>query len=393
MSLENDDKKYLLQTYAKNYISFTSGKNSVLYDEDGKDYIDFGSGIAVCSVGHGNEELKNRLSAQLEKITHISNLFVIEPQVRLAKELALLSGFDMATFFANSGAEANEAAIKIARKYGQEGGEQKRYKVITLEHSFHGRTISTLKATAQTSMHNYFGPYPDGFVYAKDIDDIYTHIDEQTVAVMVELVQGEGGVAPLLKDKVQELAKELAKRDILLIVDEVQTGIYRTGEPLASNLYEIEPDIITLAKGLGGGVPIGAVMTKHKDTLAPGDHGSTFGGNYLSCEAGLCVLEILSAYKESGKLDEAMLYFSKKLEEVASRHTDLFESSVGIGFMRGLRTKDSDTVQKVVKSCLDQGLVVLKSGRNTVRFLPVLTVSKIEIDRGFERFEKAIASL
>ena len=387
------DQEFVLHTYARNYINFVKGENSVLFDEDGKDYIDFGSGIAVCSIGHGNKVLADAIAKQVQNITHISNLFLIEPQAKLAKKLVELSGYDMKVFFGNSGAEANEAAIKIARRYGEVEGKPKRYKVVTLEHSFHGRTISTLKATAQTSMHNYFGPYPDGFVYAKDMDDIYAQIDDHTVAVMVELVQGEGGIEPLQKQKVQALANELKKRDILLIIDEVQTGIYRTGELLASNLYEIEPDIVTLAKGLGGGVPIGAVMTRLKDIFIPGDHGSTFGGNYLSTTAGLTVLEVLESYKQSGQLDEAMVYFIDKLEAVAQKYSHLFEKSVGIGLMRGLRAKDADIVAQVLKNSLQEGLIVLKSGRNTVRFLPVLTASKIEIDKGFERFEKAIASI
>ncbi|MGM0622963.1 MAG: aspartate aminotransferase family protein [Campylobacterota bacterium] len=393
MDINTMDKEYVLHTYARNNINFVSGKNSVLFDDAGKDYIDFGSGIAVCSVGHGNEKLSGAISKQAQEIIHVSNLFVIEPQAKLAKQLVQLSGYDMGVFFANSGAEANEAALKIARKYGEVAGQPKKYKVITLQHSFHGRTISTLKATGQESMHNYFGPYPDGFVYAEDIDDIYTQLDGHTVAVMIELVQGEGGIEPLQKQKVQELARELAKKDVLLIVDEVQTGIYRTGELLASNIYEIEPDIITLAKGLGGGVPIGAVMTKHKEVLGYGDHGSTFGGNYLSCRAGLCVLDILQEYKQSGKLDEAMLYFRDRLGAVATKYPNLFEKEVGIGLMRGLRAKSGEIVSQVLQNCLEQGLVVLKSGRNTVRFLPVLTVSKIEIDRGFERFEKAISTI
>jgi len=224
-----------------------------LYDEEGRDYIDFGSGIAVNSVGHGNEKLTSAICEQARKIIHISNLQVIEPQAKLAKRMVELSGYDMGVFFANSGAEANEGAIKIARKYGETQFQNKRYKVITLEHSFHGRTITTVKATGQESFHiPYFSPYPDGFAYVPTLDDVYDAIDDETVAVLLELVQGEGGVQPFDKEKVQKLAAYLKEKNVLLIVDEVQTGVYRTGEFLASNLYEIEPDIVTLAKGLGG---------------------------------------------------------------------------------------------------------------------------------------------
>jgi acetylornithine aminotransferase len=287
--------------------------------------------------------LTSAICEQAKNIIHISNLQVIEPQAKLAEQIVKLSGYDMGIFFANSGAEANEGAIKIARKYGETKFDAKRYKVITLEHSFHGRTITTVKATGQESFHTpNFSPYPDGFSYEKNINDVYSAIDDETVAVLIELVQGEGGVQPFEKDEIQKLAAHLKSKDILLIVDEVQTGIYRTGEFLASNLYEIEPDIITLAKGLGGGVPIGAVMTKHKDVLVAGDHGSTFGGNYLSTAAGLAVLDILSGMYNSGSIDETLIYFSDKLREIANKYENLFEKEVGLGFMRGLRAKSAD---------------------------------------------------
>ncbi|WP_457593268.1 acetylornithine transaminase [Hydrogenimonas sp.] len=393
MELEEIDKKYVLQTYARNYVHFVKGSNSVLYDEKGRDYIDFGSGIAVCSVGHANPRLARAICDQASKLIHISNLYLIETQALLAKRLAELSGYDVATFFANSGAEANEGAIKMARKYGEVEGEVKRYKIITLEHSFHGRTITALKATGQESMHNYFGPFPDGFVYARDISHVYELIDDHTVAVMVELVQGEGGVQPMDREQMQKLAAELKRRDILLIVDEVQTGIYRTGEVLASNLYEITPDIVTLAKGLGGGVPIGAIMTTHKDILKTGEHGSTFGGNFLSTRAALEVLDILEGHKQSGELDRMLLLFEQRLKAVASRYTHLFEKAVGVGFMRGLRVKEGRDAGEIIGAAFKEGVVVLKAGKNTVRFLPVLTITKEEMELGFERFERALDHL
>jgi len=394
MTLEQQDKQYVLQTYTRDYTNFVKGVGSILYDENGKDYIDFAAGIAVNSVGHGNEKLVSAICEQAKNIIHISNLQVIEPQAKLAQRMVELSGYDMGVFFANSGAEANEGAIKIARKYGETKFENKRYKVITLEHSFHGRTITTVKATGQESFHTpYFSPYPDGFSYEKSISDVYSAIDDETVAVLIELVQGEGGVQPFEKEEIQLLAKHLKEKDILLIVDEVQTGVYRTGEFLASNLYEIEPDIITLAKGLGGGVPIGAVMTKHKEVLSAGDHGSTFGGNYLSTAAALAVLDILYPLYESGALDETLVYFSQKLQSIAEKYPNLFEKEVGLGLMRGLRAKSAEIQSTVIKNSMKEGVVVLKAGRNTVRFLPSLTISKSEIDEGFKRFEKVISSM
>lgn len=390
-NLEQIDKDYVLHTYARNYVNFKKGINATLYDKDNKDYIDFTSGIGVTSVGHGNKRVADKIYEQVSKLTHTSNLYLIEPQALLAKRLKELSGYDVRTFFSNSGAEANEGAIKIARTYGETKFANKRYKVITLEHSFHGRTITTVKATGQSYMHqSKFAPYPDGFTYQSKIDDIYNSIDDETVAVMIELVQGEGGVQAFDKKEIQELAKFLKQNDILLIIDEVQTGIYRTGEFLASNLYEIEPDIITLAKGLGGGVPIGAIMTKHKDIFNPGDHGSTFGGNYLVTATALEVLDILENLKDSGSLDETIIYFTKKLDSLYEDNKDIFIANLGLGLMRGLRVKDADTLATLIKTAFECGVMVLKAGKNTMRLLPALSISKEEIDEGFKRLQIAL---
>ena len=383
-----------MQTYARNYVNFKKGVNATLFDDKNKDYIDFTSGIGVVSVGHGNARVADKICEQVRNITHISNLFLIEPQALLAKKINELTGYDVATFFANSGAEANEGAIKIARKYGQTKFANKKYKIITLEHSFHGRTITTVKATGQAKFHSdFFAPYPEGFRFDPSLEAVYKSIDDETVAVMIELIQGEGGVSPFNKEDIQKLAKYLKEKEILLIVDEVQTGVFRSGEFLASNLYEIEPDIITLAKGLGGGVPIGAVMTRHKDVLVAGDHGSTFGGNYLSTAAGLAVLDVLQPLYEDGTIDETLVYFSQKLQDVAAKYDNLFEKEVGLGLMRGLRAKSAEIQASVIKNSMKEGVIVLKAGRNTVRFLPSLTISKNEIDEGFNRFEKAISAL
>jgi len=382
--------EYLLNTYARFDVEFVRGESATLWDKENNEYIDFTSGIGVVSVGHGNVRLSNAICDQARNIIHISNLYRIPPQEELAKVLVEKSGIDGGVFFCNSGAEANETALKIARKYGEVNGEIKRYKVITLENSFHGRTISTLKATGQPKFHQYFGPFPDGFTYAKDIKDIYNKIDDKTIAVMIELIQGEGGVNPFDIDEIQTLQQELKKRDILLIVDEVQTGIYRTGEFLASNLYKISPDIVTLAKGLGGGVPIGAVITSLKDVLKPGDHGSTFGGNYLATRAGLEVIKILDEYYESGMLKETQDYFESKLIEIVKEFPDKFEGVSGYGLMKALRAKNSEIRDDVVKKAFEKKVLVLKAGEKSVRFLPPLTITKEEIDEGFDRLKEAI---
>ena len=392
--IEKMDREYVLASYARDYTNFIRGEGSRLYDETGREFIDFASGIGVSSVGHGHPRLADALCDQASKLIHISNLQVIEPQARLAKRLVELSGYDMRCFFGNSGAEANEAALKIARKYGETHFENKRYKVITLKHSFHGRTITTVKATGQAEMHKPdFSPYPAGFGYVESIDDIYGEIDGETVAVMIELVQGEGGVQPFEKDAVQELAKYLRSQGLLLIVDEVQTGVYRTGEFLASQLYEIEPDVITLAKGLGGGVPIGVAMTRLKEIFQPGDHGSTFGGNYLSTRAGLTVLEILEEEQESGELEERIIFFSRNLQRLAESLPELFSEAVGLGLMRGLRCRSAEIQSRILNAAFAEGLILLKAGRNTVRFLPPLVITRSEMEEGFLRFEKALETL
>jgi len=394
MNIQAIDQAYVLSSYGRNSTAFVEGKGAKLYDEEDKEYIDFASGIGVSSVGHGHRVLTEAICTQAKALIHTSNLQVIPPQAELAERIVTLSGYDMRCFFGNSGAEANEAAIKIVRKYGETHFEKKRYKVITLEHSFHGRTITTVKATGQESFHTAnFSPYPDGFSYVSEIAAVYEKLDDETVAVMIELVQGEGGVQPFEKVEVQQLARTLKERGVLLIVDEVQTGIYRTGTFLASQQYGITPDVVTLAKGLAGGVPIGVAMTSLKDIFSPGDHGSTFGGNFLSTRAGLAVLEVLADEEDSGALAARIAAFDTYLRMLQQRYPNLFTVHVGLGLMLGLRAVSSDIQQKVLAAAFEAGVIVLKAGRNTVRFLPPLTITQEEIDEGFKRFEKAIAIL
>ena len=387
--LQKKDSQYLLGNYSRVWVDFERGSNARLWTREGREFIDFGSGIGVCSVGHANPRLNAALNEQLSKLTHISNLYGNALQARLAERIVGLSGMDMRVFFSNSGAEANECAIKIARKFGESSGG--RYKIITLESSFHGRTIATLKATGQVKMHQFFGPFPDGFVIAKDIAEIYELLDEKTCGVMLELVQGEGGVCALPQDEVRALEKHLKERNVLLMVDEVQSGVYRSGRFLASQVYGVCPDVISLAKGLGGGIPIGATLTNLKDIFGYGDHGSTFGGNFLSMRSGLEVLEILEGQgREIARKIEA---FGLELEGVLQKYPDLFIEVVGLGLMRGLRAQSQGIWEAVLKSAFDEGVLVLKSGQSVVRFLPALTISDEEIAEGFVRFHRACEKL
>lgn len=391
--VKNLAKNFLLETYAPADVAFVKGSGSKLYDTEGREYIDFASGIGVCSVGYAHPSYTKALEEKIHSLLHTSNLFYNPTQALLAQKLIELSGYDMQVFFANSGAEANEGAIKLARKYAQREN-QGRYKIITLESSFHGRTLATLTATGQDKLHpSYYAPYPEGFVVAKDLSEIYDLIDSQTCAVMLELIQGEGGIYALPKEEIQKLYTHLQERDILLIVDEVQSGIYRSGELFVSNLYGITPDIITTAKGLGGGVPIGAVLSKHKDIFVAGDHGSTFGGNYLSSQAGLSVLEILSSLYDSKALKSTIESFHQHLDQTLERYPKHFSQKVGLGLMVGLQAVSEEVQKSIIAESLKNGLVILRSGRNVVRFLPPLTISDKEIKEGFERLWRVLEQI
>lgn len=380
------DQEYLLHTYAKKHLYFERALGSILWTKDNQDYIDFGSGIGVCSVGHCNPLLIQNLTEQLHKITHISNIFGNDLQIKLAKRIVELSGLDARVFFSNSGAEANECAIKIARKFGE---SQNRYEIITLDSSFHGRTIATLKATGQEKFHQHFGPFPDGFVVAKNFEHVFELIGDKTCAVMLELIQGEGGVCAFDKKQIQQLSSLLKQKGLLLIVDEVQSGVYRSGSFLASQSYGIKPDIITLAKGLGGGIPIGATITTLKDIFTSGDHGSTFGGNFLSMQAGLSVLDILEKEYDNKLIDSRIDIFQSKISELLKTFPHLFSQSTGMGLMLGLQVRNQEIFEKILENSLKERVVVLKSGKNVIRFLPPITIQKEEINEGFERFKKA----
>ena len=378
----------LMNNYSRADVGFVRGDGAILWDDSGKDYIDFASGIGVCALGHSHKGVAKIISKQAKTLLHTSNLYNIAPQTRLANKISNLLGGEYELFFANSGAEANECAIKLARKYGYSNG--KKSEIISLKNSFHGRTIATLAMTGQDKFHpDDFAPYPDGFKFYDTIDDIIANLDENTAAVIIELVQGEGGINPLDKEKVQELARVLSERDILLITDEVQCGVYRTGEFITAKIYEIEPDIITFAKGLGNGVPIGACASK-KAIFTPGDHGSTFGGGFLVTSVAGYVLNELENLKNSGKLDKKISKFEKKLDKLVSKNSDIFEKRVGIGLMQGIVVKDVEFLAKIVAKALECGLLVLRSGKDTLRFLPPLNLSKKELKEGFIRLNLAI---
>ncbi|WP_086243707.1 aminotransferase class III-fold pyridoxal phosphate-dependent enzyme [Campylobacter devanensis] len=378
----------LMNNYSRADVGFVRGDGAILWDDSGKDYIDFASGIGVCALGHSHKGVAKVIAKQAKTLLHTSNLYNIAPQTRLANKISNLLGGEYELFFANSGAEANECAIKLARKFGFSKGRKS--EIISLKNSFHGRTIATLAMTGQDKFHpDEFGAYPDGFKFYDSIDDIIANLNKNTAAVIIELVQGEGGINPLDKDKVQNLAKILNQKDILLITDEVQCGVYRTGEFVTSKLYDITPDIITFAKGLGNGVPISACATR-KSIFSPGDHGSTFGGGFLVTSVAEYVLSELETLKSSGKLNKTIAKFEKNLEKLVSKNSDIFEKRVGIGLMQGIVVKDVEFLAKIVAKALECGLLILRSGKDTLRFLPPLNLSKKEMKEGFIRLNLAI---
>lgn len=384
------EDKYLLPLYNRLDVAFVKGKKAILYDEKNKDYIDFASGVGVNSLGYANKKIVKTIKEQAKNILHSSNIYHIKPQEKCAKKIVELSTYDMQCFFCNSGAEANESAIKLARKYGNISFPKAKYKIITIKNSFHGRTIATLKATAQEDKHKYFGPYPDGFIYAEDINEAISLIDDYTVAVMLELIQGEGGIFMQDISQIKKLEKTLKEKKLLLIIDEIQTGVYRSGNFLISQYFKIKPDIITLAKGLATGIPIGVMMTSVKDIFTFGDHGSTFGGNHLSTTVSCKVLDILEKYSNSGTLQENIKFFDSYLLYFMNKYPNLFVQKNGHGFMQGLVLKDDTKLNELIKSSLKNGLLILKSGKNIIRFLPPLNITKKEMIKGFKRFENSI---
>lgn len=380
----DEDKEYVAGTYARFPVAFKEGKGCRLYDYDDKEYVDFGSGIAVDIFGVNDGEWKSAVIEQLNKVQHTSNLFYTEPQAQLARLMCEKTGAKK-VFFGNSGAEANECAIKAARKYGELKHGAARKEIITLKNSFHGRTLATLAATGQEEFHKYYGPFPAGFVYADPtLEGVESCITEDTCAVMIECIQGESGVNVLDKSFVQGLGKLCRERDILLICDEVQTGNGRTGYMYAYQAYGISPDIVTTAKGLGGGLPIGACMLfdKCKAVFGFGDHGSTFGGNPVVC-AGACSV--------IGRIDEKLLSdVRKKGEYLMSelKKIDGVEEVTGMGLMIGIKTEKP--AAEIAKKCISKGLLVL-TAHSKVRLLPPLIIGKAEIDFAIKILSEVIS--
>lgn len=379
MSLKNIDKQYVANTYARFDLEIVGGKGSRVYDDNGKEYIDLATGIAVNTFGIADDEWISAVSAQLAKFQHTSNLYYSSPCAILAKMLCEKTGAKR-VFFGNSGAEANECAIKVARKWAQDTKGEGDYTIITLKNSFHGRTITTLMATGQDVFHKDFGPFPAGFAYAEanNAESVRKIVAEQKCcAIMMEMVQGEGGVLPLDKSFVEECAKIAKENDLLIIADEVQTGNGRCGTLYAYEQFGITPDIVSTAKGLGGGLPIGATMLfeRVENTLNPGSHGSTFGGNPIACAGAISIISRLDEATLNGVKERSAYIFN------SLNGAEGIKSVSGLGLMIGIETEKDST--EVLKACMENGILPIKA-KTKIRLLPALNIPMEDLKRAIE---------
>lgn len=375
-------ERYIAHTYARYPIVLIKGKGTRVWDLEGKEYLDFVSGLAVCNLGHCHPKVVRALQDQAEKLIHVSNFYYIEPQIQLASLLCKHSFADK-VFFCNSGAEANEGALKLARKYAKEKMGKDRYEIITMDRSFHGRTLATLTATAQEKFHKGYEPLMPGFKYVpyNDIQAVEKAIGLKTCAIMLEPIQGEGGVNCPSKGYLKALREICNERGLLLIFDEVQVGMGRTGKLFAYEHEGVEPDLLTLAKSLAGGVPIGALLIREgvADSFTPGDHASTFGGNPLVTAAGVAAL---TAIIEEGMLENCQKmgdYFLLRLKEIESRFPSLIKEVRGKGLILGVELRMEGGF--LVKEMMQRGILINCTMGNVLRFLPPLIVTKEEIDQ------------
>ena len=386
MNIFETDKTYVAGTYKRFPVEIVSGKGSLVYDENGKEYIDMGSGIGVTAFGIGDDEWKAAVIAQLDKVQHMSNLYYTEPCALLAKALCEKTGMKK-VFFANSGAEANECAIKVARKYASDKYGADRNVIVTLKNSFHGRTLTTLAATGQEHYHELFQPLTPGFVHttAGDIEELKDIVSAGNVAgVMIECIQGEGGVVTLDGEYVKAVRALTEENDIVMIVDEVQTGNGRTGKLYSYMNFDIRPDVVSTAKGIGGGLPLGAALLsdKVKDVLGFGDHGTTFGGNPVATAGALSIIE---------RLDDGFLAQVKAKSDYvfeAFKDAEGIENVSGMGLMIGLKT--NRPAAEIVNECIDEGVLCL-TAKDKVRLLPALNISMNVLEKAVEVIKKVCA--
>ena len=384
--LINKGQEYIMGTYKQAPIVIESGDGVYVTDSMGKQYLDMVSGIAVNSLGYNHPKVVQAIQEQAAKLIHISNLYWNRPQIELAEKLCKASGLGK-VFFCNSGAEANEAAIKLARKYGN--GRQT---IISMVQSFHGRTIGALTATGQEKYHKGFAPLPAGFKYAEanNIEMLDTLVDDDTCAIMLEVIQGEAGIIAMSEEFLKHVEKICKEKDILFIIDEVQTGMGRTGYAFAHQKFDISPDIVTMAKAVAGGVPMGAMLAKNQVAAAfqPGDHASTFGGNPLAAHAGCVVADIIFDDAFLKEVQEKGNYFAEKLAELVDGEKVL--EVRGRGLMLGLLMADDADMSALTQAACDEGVLICTAGKQVLRFVPPLIITKGEIDKVIETLKKVL---
>ena len=387
-----EDQQSYLPVFNRYKIVLDHGEGAEVWDINGKKYLDFLGGIAVNVLGHNNKALVQAVTEQAGKLIHCSNLYYTQPQADAAAKLVKLSGLDKA-FFANSGAEANEGAIKIARKYGYSINPEKT-EIISAWDSFHGRTLATLTATGQTHYHEGLGPLPAGFTYVhyNDIAELESKISDKTAAVMLETIQGEGGVHTPDSDYLKKVRELCDKHGALLILDEIQAGIGRSGKFFAYENYGIKPDIVTLAKGLAGGVPIGAFIVTDKVAAAfkPGDHGTTFGGNPLACAAANVVLDTVPQEDFLKNIKSVGKYFKDKLQELAKKYPNFIVDVRGEGLILGAELAGAEHGRDIVNDCLAKGLIINCTAGKVLRFIPPLIITTAQIDEAFAVMDEVI---
>ncbi len=384
----------ILHTYNRYQIVLDHGKGTRLYDSEGKEYLDFFSGIGVYALGYGDKELNDAIKAQVDKLVHCSNLYYNEPAAKAAKKLCDLTGMDK-VFFTNSGAEAVEGALKAAIKYAYLKDGRHDHEIIALDHSFHGRTIGALAVTGKAAYREDFAPFVADVKFGNmnDLDSVKNLINDRTCAIIMETVQGEGGIYPANKEFIEGIYKICNEKDILLILDEIQCGLYRTGSVYAWQQYDIKPDIMTTAKALGNGVPIGAFILNKKvadSSLKAGDHGTTYGGNPLATATAGKVLELLESRKILDNVRNLTPYLEQKLDALVDKY-DCIKERRGRGFMQGLELTDV-APGEIVNKGIDRGILMLTAGTNVLRLLPPLVITKDDINKMYEILDEVFAS-
>ena len=389
-----NSKQHLMNTYARFPVTFVRGEGLYAYDEEGRKYADFGSGISVNNLGHCHPAVVKAIAEQAETLCHCSNLYWSEPQLDVAEYLVKYSGLDR-VFFCNSGAEANEGAVKLARKYFYDKGRSDQYEIITMKKSFHGRTLATLTATGQDKVKTGFAPLPEGFVYAafNDFEDLKAKVSEHTCAVMLEPVQGEGGIYPVEKDYLEQVAAFCKEKGLLLIFDEIQCGMGRTGTMFAYEQYGVKPDIVTNAKALGGGLPFGAFIASEEvaASFGPGSHGSTFGANPVAASASRVVFEVMEKENLLAHVKTIGAYLRDKLLDLKEEFPEVIKDVRGLGLMLGMEVTCGASA--VVNACFDDGVVLLSAGPDVVRFLPPFIITEKDVDFLTETLKKAVNSI